>query len=125
MAVKRPVFTENFSANLTDIEAFLGVEGTHAFKWLFERLVDNVIPTLCRFPQSGRQFFAHAIHSSEARSLVRKLRRRLEPSDDLREFIVDDYLLLYLVHGEQIVLLAINHHRQLSFDLKGFWLQTG
>ncbi len=122
MAVKRPVFTENFSANLTAIEAFLGLEGANAFKRLFRRLVDNVVSTLCRFPQSGRQFLTHAIHSSEARSLVRKLRRRLDPSDDLREFIVDDYLLLYLVRGEQIVFLAIRHHRQLSFDLKGFWL---
>ncbi len=121
MARKRPVFTENFSANLTAIEAFLGLERANAFKRLFRRLVDDVVPTLCRFPQSGRQFFAHAIHSSAARTLVRKLRRRVELPDDLREFIVDDYLLLYLVRGERIVFLAIKHHRQLSFDLKWFW----
>lgn len=121
MADKRPVFTENFSANLTAIETFLGLGGANAFNQLFAHLVDDVVPTLCRFPQCGRQFFAHAIRSSEAGSLTKKLRRRLEPSDDLREYIVEDYLLLYLVRGERIVFLAIKHHRQLSFDLKGFW----
>jgi hypothetical protein len=29
---------------------------------------------------------------------------------------------LYAVRGNQIDLLAIKHHRQLSFDLKRFWL---
>jgi len=80
-----------------------------------------VVPTICRYPQGGRQFFAHTIRSSEAGALVKKLRRRLERSDDLREYIVEDYLLLYLIRGERIVFLAIKHHRQLSFDLKGFW----
>jgi hypothetical protein len=37
---------------------------------------------------------------------------------------MDDYLLLYLVRGRQIVFLWIKHHRQLSFDLQGFWPQT-
>jgi len=73
----------------------------------------------CRFPQTWRQFF-YAIRSSEASVLVKKLRSRLESSDDLREYIDEDYLFLYLVRGERIIFLAIKHHRQLSFDLKGF-----
>ena len=121
MAAKRPVFTENFSANLTAIQAFLGPEAEKAFKRFLGRLFDEVIPTLCRFPRSGRAFLGHAIRSSEAKAMAKKLRRRLGHADDLREFIVDDYLLLYLVRGEQIVFLSIKHHRQLSFDLKRFW----
>ncbi len=54
--------------------------------------------------------------------MVKRLRRRLEQADDLREFIADDYLLLYLVRGERIMFLSIKHHRQLSFDLKRFWI---
>ena len=122
MAGKRPVFTENFSANLTAIQAFVGPEGEKAFKRLLGRLFDDVIPTLCRFPLSGRGFFARAIRSSEAKMMVKKLRRKLEQADDLREFIADDYLLLYLVRGERIMFLSIKHHRQLSFDLKRFWI---
>ncbi len=121
MAAKRPVFTENFSINLTAIQAFLGPEGEKAFKRLLRRLFDDVIPTLCHFPLSGRAFLARTAHSSEAKAMVRKLRRRLEQADELREFIADDYLILYLVRGEMIIVLSIKHHRQLSFDLKRFW----
>jgi plasmid stabilization system protein ParE len=121
MAAKRPVFTENFSANLTAIEAFLEPEGAAAFRRLLERLFDDVIPTLCRFPLAGRSFLAHTIQSTKVKTLVRKLHGKLRKSDDLREFIVDDYLLLYLVRGERLVFLSIKHHRQLSFDLRRFW----
>ena len=124
MAGKRPVFTENFSANLTTIQTFLGPEGNAAFQGLLEHLFDEVVPTLCRFPHSGRAFLAHAIHSAKAKNLVRKLRSRLAKSDDLREYIVDDYLLLYLLRGNQLVFLSIKHHRQLSFDLKRFWQES-
>jgi plasmid stabilization system protein ParE len=121
MAAERPAFTENFSANLTAIEAFLEPESAVAFQRLLERLFDEVIPTLCRFPLAGRSFLAHAIQSTKVKTLVRKLRGRLTKSDDLREFIVDDYLVLYLVRGERLVFLSIKHHRQLSFDLRRFW----
>jgi plasmid stabilization system protein ParE len=121
MAGKRPVFTENFSANLRAIENFLGPDHDAAFRILLKRLFDDIIPTLCRFPQSGRSFLAHAIQSTRAKNITKKLRARLEKSDDLREFILDDYLLLYLVRGDRIVFLSIKHHRQLSFDLKRFW----
>ena len=124
MAGKRPVFTENFSANLTTIQTFLGPEGSEVFQGLLERIFDEVVPTLCRFPHSGRAFLAHAIHSAKAKNLVRKLRSRLAKSDDLREYIVDDYLLLYLLRGNQLVFLSIKHHRQLSFDLKRFWQES-
>jgi plasmid stabilization system protein ParE len=121
MAVKRPVFTENFSTNLTDIETFLEPEGSAAFRRLLKRLFDEVIPTLCKFPLAGRPFLAHAIQSTRAERLVRKLRGKLLQNDELREFVVDDYLLLYLVRGERLVFLSIKHHRQLSFDLTRFW----
>jgi hypothetical protein len=46
---------------------------------------------------------------------------RLKKSDELREFVVDDYLVLYLLRGKRVVFLSVKHHRQLSFDLKRFW----
>jgi len=121
MAGKRPVFTENFSTNLTDIEAFLGAEGRTAFQRLLNRLFDETIPTLCRFPGSGRSFLDRTIKSSKAEALTRNLRRLLKKGDSLREFIMDDHLVLYLTRQDRIVFLAIKHHRQLSFDLKHFW----
>lgn len=123
MAAKRPVFTENFSANLTTIETFLAPGIASAFPKLLERLFDDIIPTLCRFPQAGRSFLAHTIQSTKTKTLVGKLHGRLQKKDDLREFIVDDYLLLYFVRGERLVFLSIKHHRQLSFDVKQFWME--
>lgn len=121
MAGKQPRFTENFSTNLTAIEEFLGSHGGRALHHFLDRLFDDVIPTLCRFPQSGRSFLAHPIKSAKAKALTKELRKLLGKGDDLREFVMDDYLVLYLVRRGQVIFLAVKHHRQLSFDLKGFW----
>jgi len=121
MAVRRPVFTENFSANLSDIQGFLGVAGAKLFDRFFDHLVEDVVPMLCRFPLAGRSFLERSVRSNEALAGARKLRSRLRADDDLRELIVDDYLILYVSRARQIVFLAIKHHRQLSFDLKRFW----
>lgn len=121
MAGKRPVFTENFSNNLSSIQTFLGSGGASFFQRVLDRLFDEGVPTLCRFPKSGRSFLSRAIRSKEGKTLLNKVHGRLGENDDLREFIMDDYLLLYLVRGNQIVFLSIKHHRQLSFDLRRFW----
>lgn len=123
MAGKRPVFTENFSLNLSAIETFLGAEGAPAYQRLVDRLLDNIVPTLSRFPQCGRLFFLHPLRSAKATVLVTKLRRMLRKSEELREYILGDYLLLYLIQPKRIVFLAIKHHRQLSFDLTKFWVE--
>lgn len=124
MAAKRPIFTENFSANLTGIETFLGREGASAFTRLLDRLFEDIIPTLCRFPESGRAFLAHPVRSAEAKALVKKVRHRLQPGETLREFVVDDYLVLYLVRGGSLLFLSVKHHRQLSFDFRRFWQES-
>lgn len=116
-----PVFTENFLRNLDAIETFLKPEGTAAFQRLLDRLLDDIIPMLTRFPDAGRNFLHHPVCSREARTLVRKLGSLMSPIDDLREFVVEDYLLLYLRRGRKLIFLAIKHHRQLSFDLRRFW----
>ena len=121
MAASRPLFTRNFSSNLTDIQDFLGTEGAAYFAGFFERFVDEVVPNACRFPRSGRSFLERAIRSREAERLVERLSEQLRKNDELRELIVDDFLVLYLVRGERIVFLSIKQHRQLSYDLKAFW----
>lgn len=116
-----PVFTENFAENLDAIREFLGQDGRAAFARLLECLFDDLIPTLCQFPQSGRPFFDHPSRSLETRAARRRLRRLIRPGDDLREFILGEYLLLYLVRENKVIFLSIKHHRQLSFDLHRFW----
>lgn len=121
MAGKRPRFTENFSANLSAIEEFLEPHSRTTFRHFLARLFDDAIPTLCRFPQSGRSFLARTIKSTKARVLSKRLSTLLGKQDDLRECVMDEYLVLYLVRRDQVIFLAVKHHRQLSFDLKGFW----
>lgn len=118
---RTPVFTENFAANLEAIRLFLEPEGEGAFRRLLDRLFDDIVPTLRRFPQSGRSFLAHPVASLEAQALVKRLKGLLGPGDDLREFVVNDDVLLYLLRGNRVIFLAIKHHRQLSFDLGRLW----
>jgi len=120
-ARRRPFFTENFAANLESVRLFLEPDGRSAFRRLLDRLFDDIVPTLCRFPQSGRSFLAHAVLSLEAQALLERLKTVLRKGDDLREFIVDDYIILYLVRRRRLYFLAIKHHRQLSFDFRPLW----
>jgi plasmid stabilization system protein ParE len=114
-------FTQNFTANLDEIQEFLSVEGRLAFQRLLNRLFDDICPQLSRFPLSGRSFLGHHAGSVDAEKLIERLRERLRAGDNLREFVVDDYVVLYLVRRSRIYFLAIKHHRQLSFDLRRFW----
>jgi plasmid stabilization system protein ParE len=116
-----PVFTENFANNLEDVRQFLEPEGQAAFDRLLDRLFDDIVPTLCEFPRSGRPFLVHNVGSLEARALVRRLGGLLLAGDELREFVLDDYLLLYLLRANRVLFLALKHHRQLSFDLDRVW----
>ena len=95
MAGKPPRFTENFSTNLTAIEEFLGSHDGRALHRFLDRLFDDVIPTLCRFPQSGRSFLTRAVRSTKANARTKELRKFLTKGDDLREFVLDDYLVGY------------------------------
>jgi len=119
---RTPVFTENFSCNLDAIRLFLEPEGRAVFERLFNRLSDNIVPMLCRYSQSGRIFLQHPVRSKDARLLLRKLGTFLKKGGELREFVADDYLVLYLLRGTRIFFLSIKHHRQLSYDLRRFWL---
>lgn len=89
---RTPVFTENFALHLDGIRFFLEPEGSAAFQHLLNRLFDTIVPTLCRHPQSGRLFLQHPVRSKEAQLLLRKLKTLLKKGDELREFVVDDYL---------------------------------
>ncbi len=115
------VFTDNFLSNLDAIETFLKPGGIAAFRRLMDRLFGDIVPMLARFPDSGRPFLHHPVRSREAQTLVRKLRSLMSPTDQIREFVLDDYLLLYLRRRRKLLFLAIKHHRQLSFDLRRFW----
>lgn len=118
--------TANFERNLEDIERFLiEAEAPHAYDALLDELLDTVIRNLERFPGMGRPFLARAPRSVETTNSLEALRAKLSAltpdPEALREYIMDNYLVLYAPIGGNIHLLAIRHQRQLSFDFESHW----
>ena len=114
--------TRHFARNLKAIEEFLReADAAAAFASLLDDLFDQAIPVLEDFPDLGRDFFTRQPSSREVAALAAKLRRRLGRETSLRELVRGDYLILYARRGENLYLLAIKHHRQLSFDFPEHW----
>lgn len=112
--------TANFERNLASIESFAADEGApQIYDGLLNGLLEAVIPTLEEFPEIGRSFLAREPGSVEARAIVRRL-KTATGIGDIREYVFDDYLLLYALLPN-VIYLSIKHHRQLSFDLGAFW----
>ena len=118
--------TANFERNLADIENFLAeAEAPQAYDALLDELLDTVIPNLERFPGMGRRFLANSPRSVETSNSLEALRAKLlaltPDPEALREYILADYLVLYARIDGNLYLLAIKHHRQLSFDFESHW----
>jgi len=118
--------TANFERNLADIERFLAdADASRAYDALLDELLATVIPNLERFPAIGRPFLANAVRSVETTNGLEALRAKLlaltPDPEALREYIFDHYLVLYAKIGANLYLLAIRHHRQLSFDFQSHW----
>ena len=118
--------TANFERNLADIERFLTeAEAPQAYDALLDELLTTVIPNLERFPGIGRPFLAQPARSVEAMNALEVLRTKLSAltpdTASLREYILAHYLVLYAQVSGDLYLLAIRHHRQLSFDFQSHW----
>ena len=112
----------NFERNLEAIEAFLMQAGApQAYDALLDALAGTVIPNLEKHPRIGRPFLERPAQSIEARERIRMLKARTD-AGELREYLSGDHLMLYALIGTTVYLLAIKHHRQLSFDLGAHWL---
>ncbi len=122
-------FTANFEANLAQISAYWAQrEAPQAYARLLDELGDTDIGNLESHPLIGRKFFARTGQSIEVRARVAALLDRFG-TVEVREYLSGDFLLLYCIVAQgaasapelTIYLLAIKHHRQLSFDFEGFW----
>lgn len=114
--------TYNFDKNLEEIDKFLTEQDApEAFKGLLERLFETVIPNLERYPELGMDFLARYPQSIEGQARIDALKKQLGNDVTLREYITGEYLVLYAVRRNDVYLLSIRHHRQLSFDFKSHW----
>ncbi len=116
-------FTENFSNNLAEIDRYWQ---QNEFPAGFDHLLDEletIIANLERFPEMGKIFEARP-DSIEALTQWERIQARLlalNPQATLRQYVMDDYLALYLCVANTVYLLAIKHHKQLSFDFAQLW----
>ncbi|MCW5593080.1 MAG: type II toxin-antitoxin system RelE/ParE family toxin [Burkholderiales bacterium] len=118
----RVLASANFRRNLERVEAFLEAAGaTREFDRLLREIAEEVIPAFEQFPEIGADLLARAPLSAEGRALFAKVLDLLGPEASLRQLIRGDYILLYVVRADAVVLLAIRHHRELSFDFPGHW----
>lgn len=117
--------TANFERNLEEIEKFLrDAEASDAYDGLLNELLETVIPNLERFPAMGRSFMDRPIRSVETTSGIDILQAKLDKigrNAEIREYVLQHYLMLYALCGKDIFLLAIRHHKQLSFDFQALW----
>lgn len=117
--------TANFERNLEEVEQFLiDAEAAPAYEGLLNELLATVIPNLERFPAMGRSFIDRPLRSVETSNGMAALQGKLGKigrNAEIREYVLHHYLLLYAFTGEEIFLLAIRHHKQLSFDFKALW----
>lgn len=124
MTVRRRIVrvTANFNRNLDGIEAFLvDGGGDLVFDSLLRRLSEEMIPTLERFPEIGAEFLARAPLSDDGKALFAKVLELLGPETGARQFVSGDYIILYATRSDATYLLAIRHHRELSFDFTAHW----
>ena len=122
MAKKTTIkLTANFERNLEAIEAFFDEAGVHqAYDRLLDDLSNTLIPNLEHFPAMGQLFLLRPAGSVEVANALKRLQVKLRRGE-LREYLFADYLVLYVQFDVAIHLLAIKHHRQLSFDFQRFW----
>jgi len=113
--------TINFQHNLDDIQTFLAERDEAVyFQGLLDKLFDEVIPNLEEFPAMGRDFLFGQPASVEGFQLYKRIKSKTGNAS-IREYIFDQYLTLYAIVGDQLYLLSVKHHAQLSFDLTGHW----
>jgi hypothetical protein len=120
--VVRVELTASFLDRLAAIESFLtGAEAGAAYDRLLDELRATVIPNLRRFPRIGRRYLDQPPQSAEALAQLAAL--PAGSADRLREYLHGDYLILYTVAtpGHLVHLLAIRHHRELSFQFVRLW----
>jgi len=110
--------TKNFEDNLDSLHNFLKAsDAEFSFELLLDDLFEKVIPNLSSHPLIGVDFFKRRADSDKAIMKKEELKAKIKNAK-LREYILDDYILLYSIENDNIYLLAIKHHRQLVFNLK-------
>ncbi|WP_050454083.1 type II toxin-antitoxin system RelE/ParE family toxin [Candidatus Burkholderia verschuerenii] len=112
-----------FDARLTEIERYLNrVERPESFRQLVKAIREKVAPMLKRFPAIGRRVFNTKPDTVDALLAMEELMGMARNNGDtLREYLFDDYVLLYWLSEDAITFLSIRHTREVSFEFHDLW----
>ena len=125
MATSKPAqvrATHNFMANLDEVGEFLLEVNPEDAPRLFALLkleLDELVTLLEAHPAIGRPARfegAHSIQGHTRATAVRDLAQHLSIRN-LREYVLKDYVILYACTEDEVILLAVKHHRQLRYRL--------
>ena len=121
-------YTRNFEANLERIEAFWHDSNfPQGYDKLLDEIGERLIANLEQHPRMGRAFWARKADSVEVLGRIEALRARYGADTDVREYLMADYLVLYVVvagqgsarapQADTIYLAAIKHFKEFAYSL--------
>ncbi|HDS1390887.1 TPA: hypothetical protein UOJ11_000433 [Stenotrophomonas maltophilia] len=94
----------------------LDVGADAAAQALLDQAYEALPKRLAQAPRIGREFIVRNPETSEVLAAWAAVRELLGDDIELREYILGDYLALYVIHQDCIHLLTLRHHRQCGFD---------
>jgi hypothetical protein len=113
--------TANFESNLAHIEtSWAHKQFPAGFDRLMAELLNTVIPVLENHPRLGRSFTerqAQTLQAQQKMQAVAVQLAKVAADAELREYVMTNYTALYALIANAIYLLAIKHHKQLTFDV--------
>lgn len=110
---RRVEYARNFTENLVHIGTFL--EDEPRFRQLLESL-EVRCERLGGLPGLGRPFAAADRPEAPLAVALQSLQRELGATE-LRELVVGDYLVLYVVAARRVTVLAVRHQREAGYEL--------
>ncbi|MDR5770951.1 MULTISPECIES: type II toxin-antitoxin system RelE/ParE family toxin [unclassified Caballeronia] len=117
--------SKKFLLRLADIERYWGrVDQPQSYERMLEVLESKVMPLLRRFPAIGRPFLNTDPDTYQAILACEELIEETEEAKkraELREHVFEDYVLLYLLIGDTVLLASIRHTKEVSFDFDHIW----
>ena len=103
------VFAEQLHKDLSRIHAFIGDDRFDSFVPLLKRSTSKLVAQ----PGLGRPFRAHTA-SPRVRAMVEHIGRRLN-TDDLRELVIDEHVILYAVTSSKVLVLSVRNQLESGF----------
>lgn len=119
MAKTRVVIAASFERNLEAMRLFLQQDEAPpgVYDDVVNAIVGRLFPLLENHPRAGRNWLLNPPPTESGQLRQQRVLAALKGRRELREFMLDQLLVLYAIESNAVTLLTVRHHRQLGFDL--------